>query len=92
MADPGKLGDHEMGAIADAVAMLSLSQPATQTACHKLPSIANLATAGCGTPLTAMSKSDSAYLTGLYKINPGSSLNTQKNAIAFEMRKALAAP
>lgn len=92
VADPGKLGDHEMGAIADAIAMLSLSQPATQTACHKLPSIANLATAGCGAPLTAMSKNDSAYLTGLYKINPGSSLNTQKNAIAFEMRKALAAP
>ena len=92
VADPGKLGDHEMGAIADAVAMLSLSQPATQTACHKLPSIANLATAGCGTPLTAMSKSDSGYLTGLYKFNAGSSLNAQKNAIAFEIRNALSAP
>jgi hypothetical protein len=92
VADPGKLGDHEMGAIADAIAMLALSQPATQTACHKLPSIANLATAGCGAPLTALSKSDSAYLIGLYKFNAGSSLHAQKEAIAFEMRNALAAP
>jgi hypothetical protein len=92
VADPGKLGDHEMGAIADAIAMLALSQPATQTACHKLPSIANLATQGCGAPLTAMSKSDSAYLAGLYKLNMGATLRAQKDAIAFEMKNALAVP
>lgn len=92
VADPGKLGAYEMGAIADAIAMLSLSQPATQSACHKLPSIANLATAGCGTPLTALSKSDSAYLIGLYKLNMGSAIRAQKDAIAFEMRNALIAP
>lgn len=92
VADPGKLGDHEMGAIADAIAMLSLAQPATQSACHKLPSIANLATQGCGAPLTALSRSDSAYLTGLYKVNLGGSLRSQKDGIAFEMRSALTAP
>jgi hypothetical protein len=92
VADPGKLGAFEMGAIADAIAMLALAQPASQDNCQKLASIVNLATAGCGVPLTAMSKSDGAYLAALYKINLGGSLRSQKDAIAFEMRNALGAP
>jgi hypothetical protein len=92
VADPGKLGAYEMGAIADAIAMLALSQPASQDSCQKLPSIVNLATTGCGAAPPALTKNDSAYLTALYKINLGGSLRGQKDAIAFEMRNALAAP
>ncbi len=90
VADPGKLGDHEVGALADQIAMLALSQPASRTVCYGLPSIANLTTPDCGKPQTALTKSDAAYLTGLYKISLGGSLQGQKDAIAFQMKSELA--
>ena len=90
VADPGKL-DFEMGAIADQIAMLALSQPASRTTCYGLPSIANLTTPNCGTPQAALTKSDAAYLTGLYKINLGGGLLGQRDAIAFQMRSSLGA-
>jgi hypothetical protein len=89
VADPSKL-DFEMGAIADQIAMLALSQPASRTTCYGLPSIANLTTPNCGTPQAALTKSDAAYLIGLYKINLGGALRGQRDAIAFQMRSGLA--
>jgi hypothetical protein len=89
VADPSKLGDHEVGALADQIAMLALSQPASRTVCYALPSIANLTTPNCGKPQTALTKSDAAYLTGLYKPILGGNLQGQKNAVAFQMRAVL---
>jgi len=47
VADPSKLGDHEIGALADNIAMLALSQPGKVEECSTLPSIENLAVPGC---------------------------------------------
>ncbi|MEY4966398.1 MAG: hypothetical protein RL274_1981 [Pseudomonadota bacterium] len=89
VADPSRLADHEVGALADQIAMLALSQPASRTVCHGLPSIANLTTPNCGKPQTALTKSDAAYLAGLYKPSLGGNLQGQKTAIAFQMRAVL---
>lgn len=89
VADPDRLADHEVGALADQIAMLALSQPASRTVCYGLPSIANLTTPDCGKPQTALTQSDAAYLSGLYRISLGGSLRGQRDAIAFQMRSAL---
>jgi hypothetical protein len=93
VADPGKLGDHEIGALADNVAALALAQPDTLDNCSALPSILNLTLTGCtaAMSLTAMSANDTAFLYGLYHIKQGTSLRAQKDAIAFGMKEKLAA-
>jgi hypothetical protein len=92
VADPSKLGDHEIGALADNIAMLALSQPSTLDECSVLPSIENLALTGCtaGMALEAMSPNDSAFLYGLYHVKPGASLGGQEESIAFGMKEKLA--
>lgn len=93
VADPTKLGDHEIGALADNIAMLALSQPGKVDECSSLPSIENLTLTGCtaAAKLEAMSANDSAFLFGLYHIKPGASLRGQKDSIAASMREKLAA-
>jgi hypothetical protein len=94
VADPGKLVDFEIGALADHIAMLALAQPATLDSCSGLPSILDMTNAACrkDAPVKALTKADAGYLEGLYKIDPGSSLRVQKDAIAFRVKQALAAP
>jgi hypothetical protein len=92
VADPSKLAEHEIGALADSVAMLALSQPSTLDNCSTLPSIENLALTGCTAAgkLEAMSANDSAFLYGLYHLRPGSTLGAQRSGIVFGMRDKLA--
>ena len=92
VADPSKLGDHEIGALADNIAVLALSQPATLDTCTALPSIVNLSLAGCtaATALTGMSASDGAFLYGVYHMRPGTSRGAQRDAIGFSMKDKLA--
>jgi hypothetical protein len=92
VADPSKLGAFEIGALADNVAMLALSQPSTLEECTILPSIENLALTGCtaAAKLAAMSANDSAFLYGLYHVKPGASLSGQKDSISFGMKEKLA--
>jgi len=93
VADPSKLGDHEIGALADNIAMLALSQPGNVEECSALPSIVNLNLTGCsaGMALQGISANDSAFLYGLYHVKYGASLRGQKDAIAVGMRYKLAA-
>jgi len=93
VADPNKLGAFEIGALADNVAMLALSQPGNLEECSTLPSIENLALTGCtaAAKLATMSPSDTAFLFGLYHVKPGASLRGQKDAIAVSMKEKLAA-
>ena len=92
VADPSKLGAYEIGALADNVAMLALSQPSTLEECSALTSIENLALTGCtaAAKLAVMSPNDSAFLYGLYHVKPGASLRGQKDSIAFGMKEKLA--
>jgi hypothetical protein len=92
IADPSKLGDHEIGALADNIAMLALSQPVSLDTCTALPSIVNLTTPGChaDAPLAAITSIDSGYLKALYHINLGGTLRAQRDGIVFGMKDALA--
>jgi len=92
VADPSKLSDHEIGALADNIAVLALSQSGNVEDCSALPSIVNLALTGCtaAAKLEAMSANDSAFLYGLYHIKPGATLRGQKDSIAVSMKEKLA--
>jgi hypothetical protein len=94
VADPGKLGDAEIGALADHIAMLALTQPANLGVCQELPSILDMTNPTCrkDAPVKALTKADTGYLVGLYKMDAGLSLRGQKDHIALRVKEALAAP
>jgi hypothetical protein len=92
VADPNKLGNYEIGTLADAITMLALAQPAQEDACTDLPSILDMTNPACrkDKPAVALTAADTGYLRGLYKVDPGASLGVQKDGIAFHIKEALA--
>jgi hypothetical protein len=88
-ADPTKLVDHEIGAVADYIAMLALTQLSSLDTCQTLPSIVNLLAAGCGQQTAALSSNDAAYLRGLYQMSAGLMLRGQEDGIVYDMAKSL---
>jgi hypothetical protein len=91
VVDTGKVMALEMGALADNIAMLALSQPSDFDACQELPSITNLMIApACGAAVTtaALSGHDSAYLRGLYKSQIDGAGRVQKAQIVYQMKRA----
>jgi hypothetical protein len=88
VADPSKLADDEIGALADTIAMLALAQVKTQDACQPLDSILNLLATGCPRP-TALTANDIGYLTALYKMSPESTIQVQRNEMAYQMQQTL---
>jgi hypothetical protein len=89
VADPTKLASYEIGELSDYIAMLALTEPASQDACLDLPSILNLLTENCATKASALTENDAAFLHGLYKMNPGTTLQTQKDEISYQMEQEL---
>jgi hypothetical protein len=77
--------------LADYIAMLALAQPANFADCQALPSILDMTNPACRkeTPVKAMTKADTGYLKGLYKLDPGASLRGQKDFLALEVKQAL---
>jgi hypothetical protein len=92
VADPSKLGDYEIGTLADHIAMLALAQPAAEETCADLPSILDMTSAKCrkDAPAKTLTTADTGYLRGLYQADPGTSLRTQKDGIAFRIKETLA--
>ena len=88
VADPAKLLDHDMGPLADYIAMLALAQVKTPDTCQPLDSILNLLADGCPRP-AALTANDIGYLTALYKMSPESSIQVQRNEMAYQMQQAL---
>ena len=92
VADPNKLGDYEIGTLADHIAMLALAQPSSEEACADLPSILDITSTQCRkeTPAKALTTADTGYLKGLYQADSGATLRTQKAGIAFHIRETMA--
>jgi hypothetical protein len=84
-ADPAKLGDYEVGTLADYVAMLALAQLNSLDTCQQLPSIINLLARGCPGPPNAISDSDLGYLRGLYAMSADGNLRMQQDGIAYQL-------
>lgn len=66
VADPVKLGDPEMGPLADLIAMLALSQPQLGKGCQN--SVLDLIARACPNTPNGFSPMDMSYLRGLYRM------------------------
>ena len=94
IADSRQTGSHQLGPIADYVAMLALSRTDAYDACQITPSIFNVMAPHCAESLKpqAIAASDIGYLRGVYKMmDPGATLQVQQDQIAGEMAKTIAA-
>lgn len=89
IADPGKLADQEIGAVADYIAMLVLAEPRSLDACEALPSILNLLARDCAVPVTGLSGGDLGYLRGLYHMSADGTFGLQKSEIAYQMKQTM---
>jgi hypothetical protein len=92
--DSSQAVGHQIGAIADHVAMLSLAHAAQVSGCSELPSILDFLNDDChgGGDVAAMTAYDTAYLKGLYSVSPIEYLAAQRSEIASRMMRELAAP
>jgi hypothetical protein len=90
VADPTKLLDHEMGTLADYIAMLSLTQLSSLDVCQNLASISGLLTPGCASSAQSLTANDLGYLRGLYHMNPERGLSQQEDQIAWQIRQGAA--
>jgi hypothetical protein len=88
-ADPNALLDHEMGTVADHVAMLALAQTEPLTDCPALPSILNLFTPGCAARPGGMTAADEGYLRGLYSMNAGATLHVQRDQMVHRIGRSM---
>ena len=89
VADPPRLFDYEVGSLADYIAMMALSQPASLDTCQDLPSISNLLAKGCASVPGWITDGDLAYLKGLYRVPSGYAMSAQRNELQYQMKKTL---
>jgi hypothetical protein len=90
VADTNQVAGLQIGALADYIAMLVLSQTQTFETCLPLASIANLMTPDCeGKKAQSLSESDLAYLKALYKIDANALGTLQTSKVSNEMRRTL---
>jgi hypothetical protein len=89
VADPAKLREREVGAMADYIAMLALAEIDKPEVCGALPSILNLLAPDCAQKPGAMTPADAAFLRGIYKITPTTTVRAQRAEVAYQMRHAL---
>jgi hypothetical protein len=83
---------HELGALADYIALLALSQTEAFDSCQKMETVANLLVPGCdpGNRINGLMPGDTAFLKALYHADMGGTLGLQQSAIANAMKKGLA--
>lgn len=82
---------HELGAIADYIALLALSQTKAFDSCQKMETVANLLVPGCdlANRINGLTPGDTAFLKALYHADAGGTLVAQQAAIANQMKKSL---
>jgi len=90
VVEPAKLLDHEIGTVADYIALLALSQTQQPDNCQELPTILNVLVAGCSAPPQALTTVDLAYLRALYKVTSTANFNGQRGEMVYQMGKTLA--
>ena len=82
---------HELGAVADYLALVILSQTKAFETCEKMETVANLLVPRCdlNNRVNGLMPGDIAFLKALYKADAGGTLVAQQAAIAGEMKKLL---
>ena len=92
VVDSHAVEGKDLGAVADYLAMVALSQPRSQDGCSALPSIFDLmAKSPCPgrDPPDELSSADGAYLTALYASDPESRAASQRVEMANRMSEML---
>jgi len=89
VVDFNKVKGHKIGALADYIAMLALTQLNSLDTCQNLPSIVNMMAADCDQKVEDLTPTDLAYLRGLYQMDSGKKLVLQRNEIADNMKDTL---
>jgi len=91
IVDRGKVATLSVRAIADYVAMLSLTHMGSLDACGELPSIIDLLSSGCGErgKPTSLTNADTAYLKALYSSNRETNLNLEQAEMRDRMIKTI---
>ena len=92
VVDSHAVEGRDLGAVADYLAMVALSQPRSQDGCSALPSIFDMmAKTPCPgrDPPGELTSSDAAYLTALYASDPESRADSQRVEIANRMTEML---
>jgi hypothetical protein len=87
VVEPDRLKQYEIGALADYIAMLALTQMNTLDACQPLPSIMNLLANGCANPASQLTANDLGFLKGLYRMSIGLNRGTQEDEVVFQMQQ-----
>lgn len=90
----GKIAGHEIGAVADDAAMLSLAHGPPGKGCSELPTILDLLNPTCPTAADppGVSPYDLAYLKGLYATEPTDYLAAQRSEIGSRILREVGAP
>lgn len=92
IADSNALQGKDLGAVADYLAMLALSQPRSLDGCNSFASVIDLmAKAACPgrDPPDGMTPTDAAYLTALYKADLDGFLQFEQGDISNRMAEIL---
>jgi hypothetical protein len=91
VVDAGRIVGHQIGAIADAVAMLSLARAERVKGCSELPSIVDFLNPDCppGPDPAGLSSYDVAFLRGLYSTDPQQFSRGQRSDIGSRMLRDL---
>jgi hypothetical protein len=92
--DANRIVGHQIGAIADNVAMLSLAHAAEVKGCSDLETILDFLNPDCpaGADPPGLTRYDVAYLKGLYSIDPQEYLAAQRSEIGSRILREIAAP
>lgn len=92
--DASKIVGHQIGAIADSAAMLSLAHASQVKGCSELPTILDFLNPDCpaGADPLGLSRYDVAYLKGLYSIDPREHLSAQRSEIGSRILREVGAP
>jgi hypothetical protein len=91
VADLSKMGGRPIGAMADYIAVLALTQSKGLDGCKDLQTITNLFSPNCPQAQAASEATpvDIAYLHALYSTDPALLAGVQQGSIQFEMSRTL---
>lgn len=88
VADLGKVGDREVGPIADYIALLALTEVHAPDDCAALPSILDLMSGGCTAAAkpSALTETDLSFLKGLYSMNASLIGPMERHEVLLDMK------
>ena len=91
--DATKIVGHQIGAIADSAAMLSLAHATQAKGCSDLPTVLDFLNPDCpaATDPPGLTRYDVAYLKGLYSTDPEQHLAAQRSEIGSRILREVAA-